>query len=139
MAAPMKRTILLALLLTCGAAQASDWVSVYKADDGQREMLVDVSSISDSGSIRRVWAKMTYARRTENDPSDPIKRTSYNLARLAFNCTEDLSRTEAVTVYYEDGSVEALPPAMYPKPWEPVPPDTVLSNVMEFVCAWKPK
>jgi hypothetical protein len=41
----MNRTILLALLLACGTARASDWVSLGKSDDGQQEYFVDVSSI----------------------------------------------------------------------------------------------
>jgi hypothetical protein len=50
-------TILLTLLLACGTAQASDWVSIGKSDNGTREYFADVSSIGITGDIRRAWVK----------------------------------------------------------------------------------
>jgi hypothetical protein len=42
---------LLALLLTCGTAHASEWVSLGKSTDGTIEILIDVSSIRSAGGV----------------------------------------------------------------------------------------
>jgi hypothetical protein len=44
---------LLTLFLACGSAQASEWVSIGKSDDGVREHFADVSIIGITRETRR--------------------------------------------------------------------------------------
>src|SRR5258706_14401311 len=49
------------VLVACGAAQASDWVTLGKSSNRKQEDFVDHSSIRPSGQIPRGWAKSIYA------------------------------------------------------------------------------
>jgi hypothetical protein len=120
---------LLTVLLACGSAQASEWISIGKSDNGAREIFADVSSIGITGETRRAWIKTIVL------PDKP-----FLLDRMAFNCAEGTMRWEASTLYSSDGNEfggETTGP--FPTPWKPIPPDTVGSTVMHFVCKWKPK
>jgi hypothetical protein len=125
----MQGKYLLTLLLACGSAQASEWVSIGKSDNGRLEYFADVSSIGITGETRRAWIKTIV-----------LPNTLSTLERLAFNCGEGTMRWEAFTLYSRDGSeIGGEPAGTYPTPWKPVPPDTVGSAFMHFVCKWKPK
>jgi hypothetical protein len=121
----MQKILLLTLFLACVTAQASDWVSIGKNDNNSREYFADVASIGITGEIRRAWVK------TIDRPNKP-----FSLERLAFNCDEGTMRWEASTLY---GIEIKDPEGAYPTPWKPVPPDTVGSAIMQFVCKWQPK
>lgn len=121
----MRVKYLLTLLLAGGTAQASDWVSIGKNDNNSREYFADVSSIGITGEIRRAWVK-TIDR--SNKP--------FSLERMAYNCGEGTMRWEAYTLY---GIDIKDPEGTYPTAWKSVPPDTVGSAIMQFVCKWKPK
>ena len=128
-----------ALLLANSAASASEWVDVGQNSQGTA-FLVDISSIHVEGSTRRAWSKMTpppHAMRGSGD--DAKKFISYGLNRNSFNCSDETSRYDSMVLYYEDGSVWTAPAEIMPKTFVPVPPDTSLSYVMQFVCSWKPK
>ena len=137
----MKRTVLVALLLACAAAQASQWVSLGKASDKPVEVLADVSSIHRSGDIARAWTKFVYVRHTERGKAENSRKwKDFALGRHAYNCSEGSFLKEALTIHYEDGSIWAEPHELIiNETWEPVPPDTVFESIMKFVCAWKPK
>jgi hypothetical protein len=64
----MKTKVLLALLLTSGTAQASEWVSIGTTDNAQIEYFVDVSSIRVESDIRRGWVKTVFASHTVRGP-----------------------------------------------------------------------
>ena len=133
--------IVFALLLTSGAAQASDWVSVGKANKngGEAEFFVDNSSIRATGALRRAWTKMVFGPNAmRGEGKDAKKWVSNTVIRIAFDCKEETSRSEAVTVYFTDGTNSTDPAAIFPTAWEPVVPDTILSTVMQFICSWKP-
>jgi hypothetical protein len=137
--AEMNRNIylpLLTLLLACGTAQASDWVSLGKTDDGKEEGVVDVSSIRVAGAIRWAWVKFLYAPRTHGSPEH---WWASDMSREAFNCADETHRREALTVYYEDGTNGSDPAANYPTQWQPVLPDTIGNAEMQFICAWGKK
>jgi hypothetical protein len=137
----MTRITLLALLLACGTAQADEWVSLVKVNAAKKmEVLVDVSNIQSKDGIRHAWIKMVYASQTESGAgSDSAKWVRYDLTRWAFNCNEQTASAEALEIAYEDGTQEEDNAAPWPKPWRPIPPETVMSAGMQFVCAWKPK
>jgi hypothetical protein len=121
----VRKILLLTSFLAFGTAQASDWVSIGKNDNNGREYFADVSSIGITGEIRPAWVK------TIDRPNKP-----FSLERMAFNCGEGTMRWEPSTLYWIDIKD---PEGTYPTPWKPVPPDTVGSAIMQFVCAWKPK
>jgi hypothetical protein len=123
----MRKTTWLALLLLCGTAQASVWVSIGKTSDGTAEGFVEVSSIKIAGDIRLAWFKYAY-----------INHKAYTMERDEFDCGRDTTRGQTYTIYSEDGTqMEA--PGPLPSEWKPVVPDTMGSMLMQFVCAWKPK
>jgi hypothetical protein len=62
------------------------------------------------------------------------------LGRVAYNCEEETARDEAVIIYYDDGTNERfLPDVIAAKSWEPVPPESVQSFELQYICAWKKK
>ena len=135
----MQKTIMLALLLACGTAQAAEWVMVGKST-GDQEASVDVSSIRIAGEIRRAWVQVTMAPNFRRGTGENSNKWWHSfLSRYAFNCGEETSRSEALTIYYTDGTNSSVPAERYPEPWGPVAPDTMQSAAMQFVCAWKPK
>jgi hypothetical protein len=123
----MRIPIALTVLLISSMAQASEWVSIGKASNGGTEGFVDVSSIVIDGNVRRAWFKIVSAG-----------RSSYIAERDAFDCAERLMRGEAVTLHYGNGTNQSEPPDSFPEPWKPIPPDTMGSSIMQFVCAWNP-
>jgi hypothetical protein len=134
----MRSRFLITLLLVCGTAHASDWVSIGKTDDGKTEILVDVSSIRVAGSIRRAWVKHVFVSHTVRGTGDNVNKwQSESVTRRAFNCNDESESLEALTIYFDDGTTRSVPSAELPRPWEPVVTDTVRSNEMQFICAWK--
>ena len=130
---------MLALVLACGTAHASDWVLFGKT--AYHQVFVDVSSIEIVGSIRRAWFKFV----DEPNAFPPVpagdgktKVALYQQIRFAFDCAQEASRIEANFIYYDDGSVVPHPysPA---DPWTPIPPESIESSQIKFICAWKSK
>jgi hypothetical protein len=147
-------TVLIVALLACGAVQAADWVEVGKGAGNYKE-LVDTSSISIDGPIRRASTKIIYEPHTAHDHmfryephavngqvqyekkySSPT-HAAYDLSVTAVNCKDYLHRYESLTTYYEDGSNEVIDPRLLN--WEPVSPDTTQDRLVIFLCSWKPK
>lgn len=130
--------LLLVLRLASTSASASDWLSLGKGNKGRYEEFIDVSSIRIAGAVRRVWSKTVLApgfqRGTERHSN--TWWASF-VSRDAFNCSEETARTEAMTVYFADQTIEPQPAENYPTAWKPVQPDTIESTEMAFVCAWK--
>jgi hypothetical protein len=135
----MRKTILVALLLACGIAQASEWIALGKGDDGT-VVYLDSSSIRVNGGIRRVWTKSVYVPHTTRTTGLAANKwIAFVLTRNAFNCKDENYRLEAQTQHFDDGTDDSVPASKYPTPWEPVVPETVSSVSMAFVCTWKPK
>lgn len=133
----IRAAVAFSVLLVCGTAQAADWVSVANSVDGKQEFFVDVSSIRVAGDIRRAWFKTTFLPHTMQAPENPKKWWSDDLSRDVFNCAEETSRREALTMHYEDGTALLVPAEGFPSPWIPVAPETILDTEMKFICAWK--
>ncbi len=129
------RAGMLALVIVCSTAQASNWFSLGKNDAGTMETFIDVSSLRIAGNIRRAWFKDVYKTHTQKGADG--KYWSDTVFKLAFNCTEEMVRFEAGNVYYEDGTNWTPPAENYPEPWAPVPPDTRGSVKMQIICALK--
>jgi hypothetical protein len=105
------------------------------------EHFVNVSSIRIVSGIRREWTKMVMAPHFQRGTGVYAdKWWSYHLEREAFNCGEEMSRREALIVYFvDDGTNWPGATTDYPTAWRPVAPDTVAEGEIKFVCAWKTK
>ena len=103
---------------------------------------IDVSSIRVEGEVRLAWVKDTPARHTMKGYGGNAKKfVSCAMMRFAFNCPDGSKKVDALSSYFEDGSFDTVNVAYVPQlaTWDPVPPDTALSAVMQSVCSWKPK
>jgi hypothetical protein len=132
--------MLLGLMLACGAAQAEEWVTLGKIDNGNKETFVDVSSIRIDNGIRRGSSKVVFVSHAQAGAGEySNKWVSYFSYQFAFSCADKMSRVEGMSGYFDDGT--SYIDRYYPKPWRAVPmaPKTNWTTLMEFVCAWKPK
>jgi hypothetical protein len=136
----MKQPILLTLLAAPALTLASEWAWVAQSDDKQDNVLVDISSIKINADVRQVWERLVPSPHTMKGAGDNAhKWLKYEVSRVAFNCADETDRTEAITAYYDDGSIENLLPEVLSQSWKPVVPDTLERREMQFVCEWKPK
>ena len=136
----MKRTILLALLVACGTAQATDWASLGKSDDGAQEVFVDVSRIRVKTVVRRAWIETLFAPHARRGVDENASKWQHrSIALYAFNCSDETVRIESLATYFDDGTIYTTPAESNSGPWRPIPPDTLLSAEMQFICAWKRK
>jgi hypothetical protein len=132
----VRSKLLLATLVSCGPALASQWVSVVKGADEKTEIFLDVSSLRVAGDIRRAWVKTVLASHTVKGVGAAAhKWQSYTLVRTAFDCNNGAIKIEAVWTYYGDGTHDyaSVPVDL----WVPVPPDTMLDAEVSFICARK--
>jgi hypothetical protein len=134
----MRKTMITALLLTCGTAQAAQWVSVGQTDNGQVEAFVDLGSVIIDGYIHRASFKYVYAPRSHKDER-VNKWDKVSFGEEAFKCVDQTSRTESLKVYYEDGSHWTAPAALLPSSWTPVGPRTMRDFQMHYICTRVPK
>ncbi len=134
----MRAITSVAVLLACGAAQASTWVQVGTGKDGTKVM-VDTSSIDISGSVRHAWLKMTFPTHSQpGSGEESDKWVDYSLNHAAFDCHEGTSKSDALENYFEDGTSHKVPAEVLGADrWETVPPNTALETVMKFVCGWQ--
>lgn len=127
----------LVLSVACGAAQASEWVSVAEDSNETIKLFIDTSSIRISGNIRRAWSKYVFNPQTKKGVGNNSgKWTESEVIRFAYDCSQDLARKEALNVYFEDTSFYSVPAEYLPEPWAPVAPDTLNEFAMQYVCAW---
>jgi len=131
-------TLAATALLACGTARAAEWLSLGKSDDGKQETFVDVSSIRVTGPVHRAWVKFVVAPRTMRVPGHSWWKYSMNYQ--AFNCEVATYRTEAASVYYDDGSMpDSVPDEAKDMKWKPVPPESEVSVEMALICGSTPK
>ena len=120
------------LFPACPIAPA-EWMALRT--EGYGPTCVDTSSFKISGDIRRVIFK---------HPDRPPKRISsnrwvrYSIGMEAFDCKDQRMRTDASTMYFNDGTAE---PGFADDPviWYPIRPDTVPASDLAFVCGWQGK
>ncbi len=132
----MQKTIMLALLLACGAAQAAEWTLLGTGHRDGAEDFVDTSSIQGSGEIRLAWIKTVWRPHTKQREDNSGKWVIYSLIHDVFNCAQKNHRRDVIVFYYEDGSNERVG---YPNSqWETVAPGTVDAGMMNFICGHAP-
>lgn len=134
----MNRTMMLALLLVCGVAQAAECVQLGTGKDGAK-VWVDKASITVSGSIRLVWLRMIIpAHSQQGSGDDASKWVKVNLNPAAFNCSEGASKSDALESYFDDGTNHKVPAEdISGDKRESVPPNAALETMMKFVRGWK--
>src|SRR5450759_1509033 len=129
----MQKTIMLALLLACGTAQAAEWVSLGK-DLQNREIFVDVSSVRIADGVRRAWFKTVYEPHTKRGSGIHADTwRSYTLTRQAFDCAAESFKTEAGTAYFDDNSNYVIDYTNPPDPWTPVSPESIGNSMLQFI------
>jgi hypothetical protein len=136
----MRKSMILVLVLACGSAQAEEWVSLGRTDNGTKETFVDVASIQIESGLRRGSSKVVFASHAQSGAGEySSKWVRYFGYRFAFNCVNKMGRVEGMTGYFDDGTTYI--DHYYPKPWQTVPmaPKTNWTTLMEYVCAWKAK
>ena len=124
------------VLLISGMAESAEWLRIGRSQDRKVEVFVDVTSIRAERTIRRALTKYDYAQRSQEVAGhDRAKWIDYSQFRKVFNCAEEMSKTEAITLYLEDGTTESVPAELDPEPWKPVAPNTLAHVEMKFVCS----
>ncbi len=122
-------------------AQTSKWVSTDSDDQGT-ESFVDRSSVIVTGDTRHAWSKRVYLPHVERgalEDADEWKKEE--MVRFGFNCSEQTYRIESLTIHYYGGKTYSDPVSIssFPDPWQPVPPDTLLSVQMNLICSLTPR
>jgi len=133
------RGFLVAMLGVGASAAAADWVSLGKVNDGSQETFIDTTSIRIDGDLRRGWLKLVSAPHTLTGlVGGPDKWVDYQLRREAFRCRDEYHRSEGLVIFFDDKTSFTTPVKSLPMLWEPVPPDTAASVVMQFMCGFEP-
>lgn len=134
----MRRTLLPGLMLVLGTAQAAEWVKVGASDDGRITTAMDVSGVRVVGQIRRTWVKREFAAHTQRGVgANADKWAKAVVGTNAYNCNDNSYRTESLIWYFEDGTDYATPTALFPGPWLPIGPDSVVQAEHKFICSRK--
>ena len=134
----MKRTFLLGLMLACGTAWAADWTRIPLANP-DKVVLIDNTSVSVSGPIRRAWFKFVFPPHTRRGVGIYQDRfVTYTLVRTASDCEQKNSRTDGIQWFYEDGTNNTTNPTPPPE-WEPVAPGSMAGALLSYICAWGTK
>lgn len=135
----MQKSILLALLiLVCGTARAAEWVSIPLTNPN-KTVLIDTTSVSVSGSVRRAWFKFVMSQHSTKGVGIYEGRfVAYVLMRTAYDCEQKNSRTDGAQWFYEDGTNSTTTPTTLLE-WAPVAPDSMADSLLTYICAWRPK
>jgi hypothetical protein len=129
----MRTLPILLALLACATAQASEWVSIGRTDDGKTEIFVDLSSIRVAGPTRRAWVKKLRAPHSARGHGVyATKWMTSDVYLNSFNCAEETMSIGVGNYYYEDGTNSVDSSIV---PWSPVAPDTIGYNLLQFICA----
>jgi hypothetical protein len=95
---------------------------------------IDMSSLNESGVIRRVNVKHVFPPTTW--------RSSYtarfSIALDAFDCEDRRERIDKLMFYFTDGTARQMS-VNDPVLWDPVKPNTISARDLELVCSWKSK
>ncbi len=126
----MKSLIACLMLFASGAVHA-DWTSVAKHYHG--EFFIDRSTIKIKGKQREVWSMMNYS-----NPQVSSNGTVYRSTRslLQVECETRYARAIHMSFFTDSklrgkefGVMGSLPP------WEKVPQDSAMREILELVCS----
>lgn len=135
----MQKTIILALLVASSTARAqAEWVPVPLSNPN-KVVLIDNNSLYVSGTVRRAWFKYVMPLHAVKGPGTYQDRfLAYTLMRVAFDCEQKNSKTDAAQWFFEDGTnkVTTISP---PPEWTPVAPESMADALLNYICALKSK
>jgi hypothetical protein len=122
------------LLLTCGMALAApQWAPVAMASNEKVKAFVDLGSIRIDGITRSALFKYVYAAHGEKDER-VNKWRKVSSSQETFNCANETSRVETLSVRYEDGTEWSEAADQLPTSWTPIGPDTLRDFQRRFIC-----
>jgi hypothetical protein len=131
---------LFALAIASGATHAEPWIRAGTSDDGNIKTAVETSSIQIAGTTRRARIQRTFASHTQRGVGENANKWATKVVGVnAYKCDADVFRTESLIWYFDDGTDYATPMALFPGPWMPVGPDTVVRAERKVICGWRPK
>lgn len=113
----------------------SGWSQIDKFSD--MTLYLDASTIrSTTDGVRTAWLKNDLMPHTMRGvlPADRKKWVKSTVHRDAADCGRQLLRAEAITFYYEDGSLSPVPAAALPTDWMEVAPNTGNASEFSAVC-----
>jgi hypothetical protein len=129
----------LALLLTCAMAQAApQWAPVGMATNEKVKAWVDLGSIRIDGNTRSALFKYVYAAHSEKDER-VNKWRKVSSSQETFNCANETSRVETLSVRYDDGTEWSKAADQLPTSWTPIGPHTLRDFQRQFICKGVPK
>jgi hypothetical protein len=135
----MRKAIITGLLLTCGMALAApQWTAVGMATNEKVKAFVDLGSIRIDGNIRSALFKYVYAPHSEKDER-VNKWRKVSSSQDTFNCANETSRIETLSVRYEDGTEWSEASDQLPTSWAPIGPNTLRDFQRRFICKGVPK
>ncbi len=121
--------LVLSMLFAAGAASA-EWTSVARHGNG--EFFIDRKSVNIKGDQREVWSMMNYSN-PQLSTSGKVYRSTRSL--LQVECKTRYARAIHMSFFSGSllrgeviGNMGALPP------WEPVPPDSAMREILDLVC-----
>jgi hypothetical protein len=128
----MKHSLFLVALLTCGIAQAADWVNIGSATQFSA-IYADRSRVKAVGVIRSTWLKLVYKPHAQRWGATH-QYIDYEMAFVFFNCEHQVTHETTSTDYLEDGSAHGGPDSSH---WDPVIPDSAGEGEMNWICNLK--
>ena len=124
---PMKRLVLISLLLCSVAAQAM-WVTVTRNE--MATVYIDSMSIEKLGYNRRVWVVYDLIS------PDATGQQSVK-SHIDYDCTEGKYKTLSASSHPNKmGNGPAIKALPVPEGWRPVSQDAMSRQLFAFACAW---
>jgi hypothetical protein len=128
-----------ALLFICGTALAApQWAPVGMATNEKVEAFVDLGSIRIDGITRSALFKYVYAPHSKKDQR-VNKWQKVSSSQETFNCANETSRVETLSVRYEDGTEWSEGSDQLPTSWTPIGPNSLRDFQRRFICKGVPK
>ncbi len=126
----MARSLLMLSLLCAAGAANAEWTSVARHANG--EFFIDRKSVNIKGDQREVWSMMNYSN-PQLSNSGKVYRSTRSLLQL--ECKTRYARAIHMSFFSGSqlrgeviGTMGSLPP------WEPVPPDSAMREILDLVC-----
>lgn len=118
------------LLGVAATAAHADWSSVARHPNG--EFFIDRATINIKGEQREVWSMLNYSNPQVN-AAGKVYRSTRSL--LQVECASKYAR--AIHMSFFSGSSlrgEQISTMGSLPPWEPVPPDSAIRQILDLVC-----
>ena len=126
----MKFILVASFLLASGAANASDWLSLGQAEDGNSESFVDRSTIAVIVNVRSARFKYVLKHHIDRYKTQWIERSE---AFSEYDCKNKTTHALELILYLEGGDTHPVP---QPAEWQAVQAPWDVA-ALKFLCAWQ--